>query len=93
MYGNVRCSNIVIFPKNKLEKNAFVEDDEIRVMTESELAKLRDNIKNFFKEFKNYSALELTDDKITACLKLHNLNFENFTSDYSSKLIKIGRQE
>lgn len=93
MYGNVRCSNIVIFPKNKLEKNAFVEDDEIRVMTESELAKLRDNIKNFFKEFKNYSALELTDDKITACLKLHNLNFENFTSDYSSKLIKKGRQE
>ncbi|NER07316.1 MAG: hypothetical protein F6K17_34480 [Okeania sp. SIO3C4] len=52
-------------------------------MIKGKLKHLRDNVKSFFKEFKDYQLDEITDSKIQEWIQFHKLDIESLKSEYS----------
>ncbi|EDP1708991.1 hypothetical protein F9J48_20140, partial [Salmonella enterica subsp. enterica serovar Heidelberg] len=63
-------------------------NDEIFVMRKSKLKLLKDNVRSFFKEFKNYDLQSLDETIIHKFIKPHNLDIESLTSIYTESIIK-----
>lgn len=81
-YGEKQVKRILIIPtKNLTYHSNFTHS--VQIMRKNRLKKLRDNVKGFFKEFKNYSINELSDEKIHEFLSYHELNIEDLIDKYS----------
>ncbi|RLO25697.1 hypothetical protein CLM69_24705 [Serratia marcescens] len=90
VYNTDRCKKIMIINTKVLSYHGdFYED--VEVMRFSKLRRLKNNVRDFYKELKNYDIHSLTDDKIQGFLISHDLEIKNITSDYSEKVVKANK--
>lgn len=83
-YGEKHVKRILIIPtKNLTYHSNFTHS--VQIMRKNRLKKLRDNVKGFFKEFKNYNINELSDEKIQTFMSHHELNLEDLIDKYSEE--------
>jgi predicted NACHT family NTPase len=54
-------------------------------MRKNRLKDLRMNFQGFFREFKNYEIMDLTDEKINTFLLTHNLDINSLSSKYAEE--------
>ena len=86
IYGDVPCKRILIIPTKKLSYNADFTHP-VEIMRKRKLNKLKQNTKNFFKEFSSLSWQEVNDEKIQQFIDAHELDIESITEKYSEKYI------
>ena len=79
---NVKIINIIP-TKNVSNQGNFTHDVEI--MRKAKLKLLKDNIKSFFKEFKDYVLDEISDSKMQELVTFHKLDLESLKKEYSEK--------
>ena len=81
-YKTDKVKRILIIPiKNVSSQGNFTHPVEI--MRKEKLKLLRDNVKSFFKEFKDYQLDEISDSKIQELIQFHKLDVESLKSEYS----------
>ena len=87
-YGTeVKCKRILIIPTRKLSYQANFTHD-IYIINKAKLNQLKTNIKNFFKEFEQYSWGEITSEKIQSFLDMHKLDISDLVNSYTNTVIK-----
>lgn len=87
-YGkDVKVKRIWIIPTKQLSYHANL-GYEVEVMRKAKLKSLRENVLNFFKEFKNYKLNDISDDKINTWIQVHKLDFDSICSNYSEEIYK-----
>ncbi len=86
-YGEALCKRILIIPTRNL---SYYGDftHEVEIMRKANLKKLKNNTKNFFKEFSAYSWREVTDQKIQEFIDAHSLDLKSLRENYSEKYYK-----
>ncbi|MEM8723089.1 MAG: hypothetical protein AAGE84_28025 [Cyanobacteria bacterium P01_G01_bin.39] len=83
-YNTQQVKRILIIPtKNVSSQGNFTHDVEI--MRKGKLKLLKDNVKSFFKEFKEYVLNELSDSKIQELLVAHKLDIKSLNNEYSEE--------
>ncbi len=87
-YGEEKCKRILIISTNKLSYYADFTHD-VEIMRKEKLKQLKENIRNFFKEFSKYNIHEISDDKIQSFIDIHNLDIQNLTTIYSEGYKKL----
>ncbi|HEC67668.1 MAG TPA: DEAD/DEAH box helicase [Candidatus Desulfofervidus auxilii] len=86
-YGSVPVKRILIIPIRILSKEANFTH-EVFIMRKGMLRKLKKNIKNFFKEFKNYNINEISDEKLQQFLNSHELDMNSLWTNYIENYYK-----
>jgi replicative superfamily II helicase len=81
-YAGTKVKRILIIPTKSLSKAAVFSDD-VEIMREHSLKKLRDNVRAFFREFKNLDFADLSEGKIQSFIETHKLSISNLLEDYS----------
>lgn len=82
-YGNeTKCKRILIIPTKRLSYHGDFTH-EVQIMRKGNLKKLKENARNFFKEFANYAWLEVDDRKIQYLIESHSLDILNLLDTYS----------
>ena len=87
MYGNAKCKRILIIPTKFLSYHADLTHS-VEIMRKGKLRLLRENVKNFFKEFSIYTWNEVTDRKIQEFIDAHDLDIESLKEKYSEQYTK-----
>lgn len=82
IYGDAKCKRILIFPTIKLSYHADFTH-QVQIMRKNTLNKLKNNIRNFFKEFSVYVLHEVSDQKIQQFIDGHNLDIPSLLAMYS----------
>ncbi|MEY2833428.1 MAG: hypothetical protein RLZZ574_2687, partial [Cyanobacteriota bacterium] len=83
-YNTEKVKRILIIPTKKVSvQGNFTHDVEI--MRKGKLKSLRDNVKSFFKEFKDYILTEISDSKIQELIAVHKLDIQSLKNEYSEK--------
>jgi hypothetical protein len=83
-YKTDKVKRILIIPtKNVSKQGSFTH--EVEIMRKGKLNSLRDGVKSFFKEFKDYSLTEISDSKMQELLVFHKLDVESLKKEYSEK--------
>lgn len=82
IYGDAKCKRILIFPTNKLSYHADFTH-QVEIMRKNTLNKLKNNVRNFFKEFSVYVLHEVSDQKIQQFIDGHNLDIPSLLTMYS----------
>ncbi len=54
----------------------------VRILRKGKLRNLRNNIKGFFKELKNYKINDISDEKLQEFINIHKLDMESLKNDY-----------
>lgn len=86
LYKGVRVKRVLIIPTLKVGKAAaFSAEYEVEVMREKSLAKLRQNVKQFFHEFEAHDFGSISEAKVQQLLDAHDLGTDAITSKYSEK--------
>ncbi|WP_293062051.1 hypothetical protein [Okeania sp. SIO2B3] len=81
-YKTDQVKRILIIPtKDVSHKGNFTH--HVEIMRKGKLKHLRDNVKSFFKEFKDYQLDEISDSKIQEWIQFHKLDIESLKSEYS----------
>ena len=84
-YKGTTATKILVIPTNKLSRAAgFVQ--EVAIMREKELRKLRNNVRAFFGEFKEADFSGLSETKIQQFLEAHQLSVEALRTNYAEKV-------
>lgn len=86
-YGDVRISNVLIFPGSKIGKGAGFSEP-VRVMRQHELKKLSRNVRRFFVEFSSVDFAELEPKSIQTWLRSHELTTDQLLEHYSVSVAK-----
>ena len=82
VYGDKIVKRILIIPtKNITYHSNFTHS--VQIMRKNRLKKLRENVKGFFKEFKNYNINDISDEKIQEFISHHELNIDDLFEKYS----------
>ena len=81
-YNGVTVKCLMIHPSKTLGQGAGFNEN-VDIMREKELKKLKQNVRTFCNEFKGLNFLDLSDSKIQELLNTHNLSVEDLISDYS----------
>jgi hypothetical protein len=81
-YGDAKCKRIMIIPIIKLSYHADFTH-HVEIMRKNTLKKIKNNVKDFFKEFDKYVWLEVSDEKIQHFLTAHNLDIKSIIKNYS----------
>lgn len=89
-YGDVKCKKIMIINTRTLSYHSNF-NEEICVMRKSKLKLLKDNVKSFFKEFKEYDLNSLDETIIHKFIGPHKLDIESLKSIYSEPIIKASK--
>ena len=84
VYGEAKCKRILIIPTIKLSYHADFTH-QVEIMRKGTLLKLKNNLRNFFKEFASYIFNEVSDKKIQQFIDTHNLDIKSLTTIYSEK--------
>lgn len=83
-YGTDKVKRILIIPtKNVSSQGNFTH--EVEIMRKGKLKLLRDHVKSFFKEFKDYILDEISDSKMQEFISFHKLDVESLKKEYSEK--------
>lgn len=83
-YKMDKVKRILIIPtKNVSKQGGFTH--EVEIMRKGKLKSLRDCVKSFFKELKDYSLNDISDSKMQELLAFHKLNVESLKREYSEK--------
>ena len=88
-YGpDVKVTRILIIPTRNL---SYYGDftHYIKIMRKKKLKSLKESIKSFMKEFKNYNLLDISDEKIQEFINIHKLDISNIEQEYTEDYIKI----
>jgi hypothetical protein len=83
-YSGAKVKRIMIIP-TKLISRAAGFTDNVEIMRETKLKKLRDNVRAFFNEFRTLDFSNLSENKIQNFIDLHNLSVSNLLEDYSEE--------
>jgi hypothetical protein len=90
MYGDASCKRILLIPIKTLSyQGDFTHTVEI--MRKGTLRKLRENVKNFFKEFFNFVWGDVTDRKVQELIDAHELDIGSLKANYSENYRKSTR--
>lgn len=87
VYGDAKCKRILIIPTKLLSYHADLTHS-VGIMRKGKLRSLKENVKNFFKEFSIYTWNEVTDRKIQEFIDAHNLDIESLKEKYSEQYSK-----
>lgn len=83
-YKTDQVKRILIIPtKNVSHQGNFTH--KVEIMRKGKLQSLRDNVKSFFKEFKDYQLNEISDSKIQELIEFHQLDVESLKTEYSEE--------
>lgn len=83
-YKTDQVKRILIIPtKNVSSQGDFTH--QVEIMRKGKLNLLKDNVKSFFKEFKDYQLDEISDSKIQELIQLHKLDVKSLKTEYSEK--------
>ncbi len=82
IYGDKFVKRILIIPTKNLTYHANFTHS-VQIMRKNRLKKLRENVRGFFKEFKNYNINEISDEKIQEFISHHDLNVNDLIEKYS----------
>jgi replicative superfamily II helicase len=89
VYGEGSCKRILVIPTKNLSYHADFTHS-VQIMRKGKLKKLKDNIKNFFKEFSTYVLHEVSDRKIQELLDAHELDISSLKEKYSEPYHRSG---
>ncbi|AFY83070.1 DEAD/DEAH box helicase [Oscillatoria acuminata] len=81
-YKTARVKTILIIPTNKVASNANFTH-EVTIMKRNKLESLKNSVKGFFKEIKDYKIPELSDAKIQEWLLVHKLDLKSLKTHYT----------
>lgn len=81
-YGDKFVKRILIIPTKNLSYHADFTHS-VQIMRKNRLKNLRNNVRGFFKEFKNYNINEISDEKIQQFIVHHELNINDLIEKYS----------
>lgn len=81
-YGDAPVKRILIHQTKKLSYHANFTH-EVEIMRRGKLKELRQNVKGFFKEIKNYSLESIVDTSIQEYLSAHKLDMNSLLTEYS----------
>lgn len=84
MYGDAKCKRILIIPTIKLSYHADFTH-AVEIMRKNKLNKLKNNVRNFFKEFSIYVLHEVSDQKTQQFVDAHNLDIDSLMSMYTER--------
>ena len=82
MYGNAKCKRILIIPTIKLSYHADFTHS-VEIMRKNTLIKLKNNVRNFFKEFSTFVLHEVSDQKIQQFIDTHKLDIDSLVTIYT----------
>jgi replicative superfamily II helicase len=83
-YQDKKVKRILIIPTKNLSYHANFTHS-VEIMRKNRLKDLRMNFQGFFREFKNYEIMDLTDEKINTFLLTHNLDINSLSSKYAEE--------
>lgn len=82
VYGDKNVVRLMVIPtKNLTYQSNFTH--EVKIIRKGKLKKLRDNVRDFYKEFSKYNIHDLSNEKIQEFIDNHELSIEHLMSDYS----------
>lgn len=85
VYGKeVSVLRILIIPTKNLSYYANFTHD-VRIMRKGKLRDFKANLRGYLKELKKYDLNSISAEKIDEFLRLHKLNIENLSNDYTEK--------
>lgn len=80
-YNTSRVTRILIIPtKNVSNQGGFTHD--VKIMRKNGLNLLKNKVKGFFKELRNYDLNAFSDSKIQELLEAHNLDINSIKGNY-----------
>lgn len=79
--------NIMIIPTNRLADDAYFSNNT-KIITTSELHKLKSSIKRFFSEFKEYDFRSVTSEKISNLIVSYKFTIDEFINNYTIDALK-----
>jgi hypothetical protein len=91
MYGDASCKRILLIPIRTLSYHGDFTHT-VEIMRKGTLRKLRDNVKNFFKEFFNFVWGDVTDRKVQELIDAHELDIGSLKANYSENYRKNTHQ-
>lgn len=74
---------ILIAPTRNVSSAAGFSNSDTEIMTKSHLTNLVNNVKNFFKEFKDLDLKDLSQEKIQKFIEMHSLGLSDLKTKYS----------
>ncbi|MBC1945375.1 DEAD/DEAH box helicase family protein [Listeria booriae] len=81
-YQHSDVTRMLIIPTKKVSRGAgFTES--VQILRKRGLARLSENVRNFFNEFKTTNFASLSEGKIQQNLDLHNLSVDKIIDDYT----------
>ncbi|MGD1713447.1 hypothetical protein [Dapis sp. BLCC M172] len=81
-YETDQVKRILIMPtKNVSYQGNFTH--YVKIMRKEKLKSLRDNVRDFFQEFKDYKLNEISDSKIQELIQVHKLDIDSLKREYS----------
>ncbi|HET9504242.1 MAG TPA: DEAD/DEAH box helicase [Hymenobacter sp.] len=78
-YHDATLLPIIITPARMIANNAALNPN-VRIMDNSQLNKLKKNVRNYLKEFKKYALKDVTSNIVEAALRMHSLTKESIAS-------------
>jgi hypothetical protein len=81
-YTGAVSTNILIIPTNVLGSGAGF-NEEVGIMQETELKRLRTRARYFFSEFKSLNFNDLTEEHVQSLTDRHKLSNEEILTGYS----------
>lgn len=81
-YNIFEYSSILVIPTNKLAYDAYF-DHNTKIMTSTEIGKLKVQVHYFFNEFKKYDIKSISTDKIAEFMNIHKLSVKDILSNYT----------
>ena len=82
---------ILVISTRELSHDAYLSSD-VRIMKKGKLNELKKNIKAFIKELEPYKLTEITAQRLSEWIKLHNLNCECFIENNTEMPFSKGRK-
>jgi replicative superfamily II helicase len=91
-YPTASVSRFLIIPTKRVGRAAALTYDTL-VMRERSLERLRNNVRNFFKEFAAVDLRDVADSRIQGLLTTHHLTVDEIPSLYGEKPSNAAREE
>ncbi|MEB3216016.1 MAG: DEAD/DEAH box helicase family protein [Nostocales cyanobacterium 94392] len=80
-YKTAEVTRILIIPTKDVSNQANFTHD-VKIMKKGKLKNLRDNVKSFFKEFKDYDIKDINDSTMHQWLLQHKLDINSIPKEY-----------
>jgi replicative superfamily II helicase len=81
-YSGASATRLMIIPTNKLGPGAGFNED-VNIMSDKELKKLRRNVRAFIEEFRNLNLKDLAEEHVQSLLNQHELSNNDILTGYS----------